>query len=516
MDKYSQFTEDEKRIAYDSLNDYIDIKVLNDSTGGVNWGVIEHTILNQTKKQESLKRSVLNNVDIVNCQFINCAMTGSHFSKVNFFNTNLDGNNFLSSFFLDCKFHFDEMTFNIINNSLSQCQFFNCSFKNIIFSASTISQTLFSDCEFDNCRFESVTLEHTKFINCELNNVDMTELNIEFTKFVDSNFINVGFPFYQFYYIIGSKEILNKNEDIFFKAGEKKVSVADYIKLNKDLIVYYAERKAYYPITNILLSENNVETASNSLYDGIALSLQLKDFRMIKHFCHLGKEYSLIDGDLSHSILSQIDDWIIKENENKTSKNNVLEQMMVYSAEIRQLLMRDSVGKQTLQFSVETNISQKDTRKINKLQNRIQKILDKYGYGADLKFIEVRHNSPYELFIQVVSDAETILSLSFMIINIVKSFGKKIIFYKNRKKPLESIKKVVAKKYEKYVDVLSEDKINLMRKNINSYIEDLKNKAKKNKGKLTRHINSISQKILGEIDSTFPNKQYVIFTTKSS
>ena len=480
MNKFSQFTEEEKSRAYKVLKNYIDEKVLNDSTGGINWGVLNSQILNQIKDCESLKRTILSDVIIKDCIFRNCAMTGSKFTKVNFINTILDGNNLLSSIFLECHFNFDNATFNLINNSFSQCQFFNCKFKNVIFSASTISQTLFSNCTFENCKFSSVTLENTKFINCFLKDVDMTALNIEFAKFVDNKLDNVGFPFYQFYYIIGSKEILNENELVYFKAGNTIVDLNEYIKLKDELIVFYSERNAYFPITNIFISQSNVNTAKKSLYDGVSLSLELKDFRMIKHFCRLGKEYSIIDGNLAQSILSNIDNCLISENNNKISKSNVLEQMLIHSGEIRQLLMNDGIGgKQTLQFSVITNISQKDTRRINKLQNKLQKILDKYGCGADVKFIETRHNSPYELFIQVVGQAEMLLSISFMIISTVKNFGRFCLFLKNRKKnTLDKVRSLVSAKFNKEVEDVTESNIQDLRNKVNSVIKELKDKAK--------------------------------------
>lgn len=93
MNKFSQFTEEEKSRAYKVLKNYIDEKVLNDSTGGINWGVLNSQILNQIKDCESLKRTILSDVIIKDCIFRNCAMTGSKFTKVNFINTILDGNN---------------------------------------------------------------------------------------------------------------------------------------------------------------------------------------------------------------------------------------------------------------------------------------------------------------------------------------------------------------------------------------------------------------------------------------
>ena len=53
MNKFSQFTEEEKSRAYKVLKNYIEEKVLNDSTGGINWGVLNSQILNQNKDCES-------------------------------------------------------------------------------------------------------------------------------------------------------------------------------------------------------------------------------------------------------------------------------------------------------------------------------------------------------------------------------------------------------------------------------------------------------------------------------
>ena len=86
-----------------------------------------------------------------------------------------------------------------------------------------------------------------------------------------------------------------------------------------------------------------------------------------------------------------------------------------------------------------------------------------------------------------------------------------------RKNTLDKVRSLVSAKFNKEVEDVTESNIQDLRNKVNSVIKELKDKAKNNKkGSLTRYINSVNQKIIGEIDNLFPENEYIIFTTKSS
>lgn len=520
MKKYCNYSRGEKKCAYEKLNEYSDPQVLNESEDGFSWGAINGQINNITIKKASLKRSTLVEVKVANSSYIDCAMTGSHFKRIIFMDSFFIGNNLLSTTFNDCEFINTSPKNSLSNNSFSRSQFYNCKFENVVFVSSTVSQTLFCNCLFNNCTFSAVTLEDTIFLHCKMKDVDMTSTNVEYAIFNNSYLCNVGFPFYQFFYICGSSDIISEKQNIYLKADNKIMRAEEFSDFFDALLVYYSDKQTFYPSVNILITLKETKLAQDCLRDGIEMGLCKEDFRIVKYICELGKKYALIDASISKSILGKIDAYLIKINsEDMRQKlpSNIVQQMLLYSGEIRQVLFTTgSRDKQTLQFSVYTDISEKQVKKINKLQNRIQKILDLYG--AEVKYMEIRHNSPYEFLITVISNPEIILMVSSLIFRAIVSFGKYL--YNRRllyKDPMAYIENQLRKKYGDILDITTEDRIQLLKEKINDDIKELQLKVAENKsGKINRYIRNIGQKIIGEFDDTFPEKNYIIFSAKQS
>lgn len=515
------FSQEEQTEAMHILANYRDERVCNNSEDGVRWGIIDGKLYDNHKIGISLKRSSINNVKIEKCEFVGCACAGSNYKSITFQDDIFDGNNFIFSYYLDCRFTNETPCFSFKNNDLSQCQFFNCIFINTNFQTSTISQSTFVNCKFINCLFDQVTFEDTKFDSCLFENVDMRETNIEFTFFKNSTYSNIYFPFYQFPYIIGAKDILSSNNsDVFFVAGKRVVEATEYLELIKHLISYFLGFNELYPVANLLIIQDENKLAIDSILCGIDTALKADDFRMVKHFCRLGKFNSIISPEISKKILSSFDNALIRLKDHKSNDAKyfkLLDAAIIHAGEVRQLLLTSVDSKQVMEFSINTNISSSDTKKINKLQNKLQRILDKYGDGAEAKFIEIRHDSPYELFIQIVGNAEIILSVSYLMILAVRYFGAKIKSWFKKRKDKKSIANEITQKYGTQIDIKNGyDKIELLKAKINGEIKDLLLSIKSNNSRtVNKHINSFSQKLIGLVDETFEDNTLVIFNTNA-
>lgn len=514
----SNRTEIERKLSL--LDEFVDCKVKNDSAGD-SWGIKDGEINNQVKNKDSLKRSSLKSVKICNSKFIDCAITGSDFDSVDFIDTDLDGNNLMYCTFKYCMFCGSDKKMNYKNNDFSSSEFIDCKFVNVVFSSSAICNGNFINCEFENCDIVATTLEDTTFDGCRFKNCDMQMLNIEFTYFKNCNLTDVIFPFYQFPFIIGACEMLrDASNKLFFSADGKIADKEQYTNVMEGLLYYFTDKKSFFPAVTICLILERQSDAFGYLKNGLTENIAGQNFRMIRHFCKLGKNYSLIDAHYAQEIINNIDSNVIEfKNRSETEKTaayyKILNRMILNTTEIRQILMYDSGNKYVLQFNIATNIPEHKKRKIVKLQNKLQAILDNCGQNAELKFIEIRHNSPWDLFIQLVSsDPLTALSVSLGITGMLRDFCVGLNNWWMKRKHKDYYLELIKNKYRNKVSVRDRNLIEKIKSEIKYEISQLNYLSMKN-GNISKDIENCTQRITGLIDDEFPDDSFLIFSTKS-
>lgn len=506
--------------SYRALSPYSGGSIRNGISNNNDWGAIGNIINERICERTSLKRSLLSDVQLLNCAYNSCAFCGSIFKSVTFTNTQLHGDNFTFCIFQNCEINYDVPTF-IDGSNFGQSEFINCIFCNVIFRASTLSQSRFINCDFINCEIQSSTLENAEYISCNFENVTMRSLNLEFAIFKNSKFKNTSFPLYQFAYIFGSVEILaDKSADIFFCANGKTIKKSEFIGLLRHLIIYYAEEGSLFPTTNLYVMLNDLGCAYSYFQIGLKRAIHEKNFRMINHFCRLGKINSLIDIHEANKIIAYLDESLVlmKNEESKDERYQILlNQAAVSANQIRQLLMYDASQQFVLQFEVETTIPIKSKRKINKLQNQLQELIDIYGQDADLKFIEVRHGSPASFFIQfTVEHPEVIFEVSFALIKFIAFIVKKAIGWYKKRRSKNFIIDEIHKKYGDKVEIRGAEWRELLKKEIQILMSDMTVDLNSKTGRNNkRTVSAVTQKIINAIDTNMPvDDSFIIMTTR--
>ena len=169
---------------------------------------------------------------------------------------------------------------------------------------------------------------------------------------------------------------------------------------------------------------------------------------MLRNYC---KQLNYIENISTHDrqslyryILNKVYDMHFQDFEYENLNN--------YLPEIRQLLL-DNMEGQRLEISLLTNISSEETDKLSFLINIIEHLLTtKCGYS-----IELRHNSPWEVFIRLFADPDIISNIINLISLVFSAIQLKILVDQH----LESkqTKNLETKQIEEYQKALSEKNI---------------------------------------------------------
>lgn len=377
-------------------------------------------------KRKDLKRINVKNTTFSNCSFEAVAGTGSKFSNTEFSICDFTGSNFQDCYFNACKFNKKSL---IEAANFSNSVFIECEFENIIIKRSTFFNCHFENCKFYFCEIYSDTMENSVFYNCSINSINLAHLNIEYAQVKNVYLNNVTLPPYQIAYIIGAPTALlncfNK-ADIYTDNGN--ISCGEYCKIYNDLCMYYLDQKEYFPLANLLIALNKNDRAYEYIKLGIEKSCDYFDFRMVKHFCRLAcfsevfNPHQLKDLYTLITQLSYTNNWDLI----------TLHSYMLHIGVIREILLNSSYNdKQCVEVLIKTNIDKDDLDLINELYNEINVIIRKECSTQHVDFIELRHNSPYELLITCIDSLPSIFAFLSMLYGILSIGNKFVDIYKN-------------------------------------------------------------------------------------
>ena len=384
----------------------------------------QNSSLDFTRK--SLKRINVKETLFESASFIAVAGTGSKFTESAFNNCDFTGANFQSCYFNKCRFNNKTI---IAGANFSNSVFIECYFEDVIIRQSTLFDCHFENCTFIACEIYSDTTENSLFYNCRIEKIDLAHINLEYMQIQNTKMIDVKLPPYQVAYILGAPVyIKNTNDKISIYTDNGDISKEQYSELYEALAFYYHAQREYFPLSNILIALEQHDAAMEYIKLGIQEACDYFDFRMIKHFCRLAcsnKYYT-------PSNLKEIYNLITNLSYNNTWDLNTLHSYMFNIGSIRELLLNNSNGsKHRIEFLIKTNIDKDDLESINELYNQINILIRESCSEHHVDFIELRHNSPYELFITCIDSLPYILGFISSLYGVLAVGNKFLDIYKN-------------------------------------------------------------------------------------
>ena len=407
------------------------------------------TIISGDYATKNLRQSFFYDCKFKDANYADASLAGSLFS-----NTYFDKGNYLNTNFQSCDFrkcNFENIITGLDYTRFSKSVFVGSDFRNCKFKGVLMNDVIFTDCNFIDCQWVPIAIENTVFKNTVLQKVKFKSMNFEFSTFDNIKLDRVTLPFPTIPYIFNGLNYLKNTSDIVRITSAKSqngISIDEYFQILDNLEKFYKFTNNYFPLTNILISKDMHKEAFASVINGINLSIELRRFRMLRNYC---KQLNYIENISTHDrqslyrhILNKVYDMHFQAFEYENLNN--------YLPEIRQLLL-DNMEGQRLEISLLTNISSEETDKLSFLINIIEHLLTtKCNYS-----IELRHNSPWEVFIRLFTDPDTISNIINLISLVFSAIQLKIMLDQH----LESkqTKNLETKQIKEYQKALSEKNI---------------------------------------------------------
>lgn len=382
-------------------------------------------VLNRAELCEiSFYRKDLNRLEIQDavldrCDFKGVACDASKFQNVSFISCDFSGATFQDSSFVNCRF------INCISEAtnFSRSVFFDSEIIESKITLSTLHQCLFESCCIVGGDFHTSTFNGTKIINTKVKELDLSHLNIEFVMI--SGLLlegNVVLPPYQIAYMLNGMSYAIDNTDKFQVYTDKGIMPGEYYIEQLSLLQnYYESKKEFFPLANILLARKQIKDAISIIDEGIHDSIDTKDYRMLKNYCWLLKETSEVSIGEKHEIYRKINTYV---NSIPLTQIDYFS-YTTYMGEIRELMLNSISGQPRLEISIYTVFSQNNVQNIYELISTITEVVNNTKTNRHVDFIEVRHNSPYEIVLSCIDNApELLLVVSTLYFSISKGIPK--------------------------------------------------------------------------------------------
>lgn len=377
---------------------------------------------NDNYKGLGLKRSSLEKCNFNGADFTDAAVTGSRFINSYFKDCIISGANFQFCNFSGSTLTSTNVSARIESSNFSQSNFSNTKIIDLKICGCTFSQVLFENAEIENCDISLCTFENSVFKNSSLKNLELTTINLDFVDFNDVRMDNVTLPFFQIPYTFGGLSYLFSTADEVWisskKSIDKRISVDEYYGTMKELAIYYAYIKEYFPLANIYIAIGMNEKALPAIIKGAEDSIKISDFRMLKYFCKLAAT------NFPTQVLKQIYEQIEKHLPVHQLTNGQLHDYLIHIGEIRSMLLNNTLNKPMLEIGIKTNIEFHEETQLSLLVKCINRILSEIGSSTKSTYIELRHNSPYELLISCSDKVCFFLQIVAAIYNLFEAFEK--------------------------------------------------------------------------------------------
>lgn len=362
------------------------------------FGVHHKAKIYESYATKNLRQSFFEECVFENANFEKSGLAGSIFINSTINPCNFKDTNLQSCDFRNCTFNGVIFEYTRMNKSV----FYNTRFINCTFISASINDAIFDGCEFLTCQWAPVSIEGALFRNTFLSNVTFRSMNFEFVTFENLKTENIKFPFPTIPFIYnGLTYVTETTDNIRITSAQQKkgLTAKEYLKNIPDLEKFYYNTQNYFPLANIYISQKRFLEAFEAIVLGIELAINLRSFRMIKNYCKQIKYIPTIDFHQRQGLYNHILTQLSSMDLHKFEKDN----LNMYLPEARELLLTDT-DRQRLQVYAITNISDSHYEKVSLLIST----LDSFLCSICRYSIELRHNSPYEIFLDIFTDPENI------------------------------------------------------------------------------------------------------------
>ena len=267
----STYNDEECMAAVEKLSKHINGKEnfsLNHPNIGVNI-TVTGDLRKKAYRQSYYKNCKFDTVCGKSIGFSGSKFISTTFQNCDFENGNLHSCDFKNSSFVGTT---DEQ-FKMISTGFHKSTFTDCTFQNLYISSCGFTDAIFHNTSFINCTIRLCSLENAQFKKCYFINCNLSTLNLEHIEFEGIYATGTIFPFDSIpvaYGLLQQLPMLEANNMVYTAAhADHKMSISQYLDLMTDFECYYSNRKKYYALANIYISQNRIEESFEAILVGI-------------------------------------------------------------------------------------------------------------------------------------------------------------------------------------------------------------------------------------------------------
>lgn len=406
---------------------------------------------NKDYSGENLNHQISEYATIKNCIFDLASVTGSIYRHCTFENSTMKEADFEFCEFTDCSFFAKDP----INCSFNNSNFINTTFYNIEFDSCTFTSAYFEDCHFKGGGIHCSTLENAVFKNCHFEDMDLSHLNMDYVELEEPHMTGVTLAMSQIPFMFGCLEYLLETTDTVKISGAKNktISITEYKnKVIPLLVQHYTDTEQYFPLSNVQLALKDCDSAKESLKKGTSVSVETRDFRMLKYFCHLIVKSGSFKPDTLHMFYRNICKMSPQGEGSYTDQRNFTRHI----AEIKAVLLEQNASPH-LSVTMRTDITSQKAGLLSRILETFFTISKTdVGYGINQTEILVSENSPLMIELNVHgSESALVLLLSAIlkISGVTGNMHQPLLSMAESLSTTENMDKLVAKYTEQMKEI---------------------------------------------------------------
>lgn len=383
---------------------------------------------------ENWRRSYYINSEMQGADLTNCGFSGSIFVSTNFSDCIINNTKLDFCELDNCNFYSSVNT-ELLHLNLNESIICNSQFTDLNMQAANFTNAIFDNVIFKDCIWKSLCLEGTVFKNTTLDNVQLKKLNFEFSYFDNIKMNNIRLPFPTIPYIFNGLNYLINTQDairISSAASENgSISIDEYLSNIDDLTVFYSKTQNYFPLANIFIAQNQFDKAYAAILAGVKFSMMhIRNFRLVYYYSKLLQ----ITKQFTFTQRANVYNMIIEYSELANWRSLDFYNFSHYIDRIRNTLLNENKND-FIVITLCTNILCTEYEKITCIYQTIEdtiRIIEKEKKQRIIHYVELRHNSPHDVFIKAFSDP-AILSLLLDAIGLAcAGIGKLVSLHKDK------------------------------------------------------------------------------------
>lgn len=373
------------------------------------------TTFNQTNwSSKNMRRIYFSDCKFTEINFKSTGFTNSIFNNCEFCGGILDFTIFDECIFINCNFY----DYHLNATSFCKSEFLDCSMNNLTLEACFFTDTLFNGFEFTKCKITDIIWENAKFLQCNFNTTLLQKLNFEFTYFDKIHFYNTALPFASLPFTFGGLEYIKNTPDNVYittmhpSFENNLMSKKQYLELLPDLLLFYKDTLNYFPLANINLVVGNTTEGIDAIEKGLEFWFRLQNYKIMFYLCELANvhNFSIETRKKIYKIIEKCNNWIqVHENWDKQKRWSIQQYKM------RECLLNSkSMPHVTLEFNTSIKCSDYNTL-ASFMQTFDTLLLPKNSYYS----LELRHNSPFQIFYEIFATEPILFNTIVGIITII-------------------------------------------------------------------------------------------------